>query len=72
MGIYLNPDNNKFFQVINSSVYVDKSQLISFTNERINTEQRYICVSRPRRFGKSVNLAMLSVYYSKGCKSKKI
>ena len=72
MGIYLNPDNNKFFQVINSSVYVDKSQLISFTNERINTEQRYICVSRPRRFGKSVNLAMLSAYYSKGCKSKKI
>ena len=72
MGIYLNPDNSKFFQVINSSVYVDKSQLISFTNERINTEQRYICVSRPRRFGKSVNLAMLSAYYSKGCKSKKI
>ena len=72
MGIYLNPSNESFLQEVNSKIYIDKSQLISFTNERINTEQRYICVSRPRRFGKSVNLAMLSVYYSKGWKSKKI
>ena len=70
MGIYLNPDSSRFLQAVNSKIYVDKSQLISFTNERINTEQKNICVSRPRRFGKSINLAMLAAYYSKGCDSK--
>ena len=72
MGIYLNPDSSRFLQAVNSKIYVDKSQLISFTNERINTEQKNICVSRPRRFGKSINLAMLAAYYSKGCDSKEL
>ena len=72
MGIYLNPDKSRFLQAVNSKIYVDKSQLIAFTNERIGTEQKNICVSRPRRFGKSINLAMLAAYYSKGCRSKKI
>ena len=72
MGIYLNPDNSRFLQAVNSKIYVDKSQLISFTNERIGTEQKSICVSRPRRFGKSINLAMLAAYYSKGCDSKEL
>ena len=70
MGIYLNPNNGRFLRAVNSKIYVDKSQLISFTNERINTEQNNICVSRPRRFGKSINLAMLAAYYSKGCDSR--
>ena len=70
MGIYLNPNNGRFLQAVNSRIYVDKSPLIAFTNERIGTEQKNICVSRPRRFGKSVNLAMLAAYYSKGCDSR--
>ena len=72
MGRYLNPTNESFAEAINSEIYVDKSGLISFTNKKINTSQKYICVSRPRRFGKSTNLAMLAAYYSRGCKSKKI
>jgi len=70
MGIYLNPGNGRFLRAVNSKIYVDKSRLISFTNERINTEQNNICVSRPGRFGKSINLAMLAAYYSKGCDSR--
>ena len=70
MGIYLNPGNERFFQALNSDIYVDKSMLISVTNKKINTEQKYICVSRPRRFGKSMNLGMLAAYYSRGCDSK--
>ena len=70
MGIYLNPNNGRFLQAVNSRIYVDKSPLIAFTNERIGTEQKNICVSRPRRFGKSINLAMLAAYYSKGCDSR--
>ena len=62
MGIYLNPDNKGFWQAIRSKIYVDKSNLIACTNELINTEEKYICVSRPRRFGKSMALKMLAAY----------
>ena len=72
MGIYLNPTNESFIEAVNSEIYVDKSELISFTNKKIRTSQKYICVSRPRRFGKSMNLGMLSAYYSKGCDSKEL
>ena len=72
MGIYLNPGNERFSQALNSDIYVDKSMLISVTNKKLNTEQKYICVSRPRRFGKSMNLGMLAAYYSMGCDSKKM
>ena len=72
MGIFLNPSNDRFRQALNSQIYVDKSELISVTNKRICSEQKYICVSRPRRFGKSVNLGMLAAYYSKGCDSREL
>ena len=72
MGIFLNPGNDSFAEALNSEIYVDKSGLISITNKRIKTKQKYICVSRPRRFGKSVNLGMLAAYYSKGCDSDEL
>ncbi|MDE7424577.1 MAG: ATP-binding protein [Lachnospiraceae bacterium] len=66
MGIYLNPKNKGFQEAINSEIYVDKTGLIACTNHLINTEQKFICVSRPRRFGKSMALKMLAAYYSRG------
>lgn len=72
MGILLNPDNSDFKRAINSKIYIDKSELIKYTNSVINTEQRFICVSRPRRFGKSMAANMLTAYYSKGCDSREL
>lgn len=69
MGIYLNPDNRGFWKAVRSEIYVDKTGLITVTNKCINTEQQHICVSRPRRFGKSMALKMLAAYYSCGCES---
>ena len=69
MGIYLNPDHTDFQIVLNTQIYVDKTELIAHTNHVINTEQRFICVSRPRRFGKSIAANMLTAYYSRGCDS---
>ena len=66
MGTYLNPDNDEFIMALNSKLYVDKSLLISTVNECVRTLQRYMCISRPRRFGKSTALNMLSAYYSRG------
>ena len=69
MSIFVNPGNDKFRQALNSKIYVDKSGLISVTNERLNSEQKYICVSRPRRFGKSIAAKMLCAYYDHTCDS---
>ncbi len=70
MGIYLNPDNEGFREAVDSEIYVDKSELLTYTNKVLGTEQKNICISRPRRFGKSMAAKMLSAYYSKGCDSK--
>ena len=72
MGIYLNPGNQGFKRAIRSEIYVDKTGLIVHTNAKLNTEQQYICVSRPRRFGKSMALNMLAAYYSRGCDSAEL
>ncbi len=72
MGIYINPDNTAFIKAVESEIYVDKSLLISFTNKVINTLQSNICVSRPRRFGKSMAAEMLVAYYSCGSNSRKL
>ena len=65
MGFYLNPSSEKFSMALNSEIYVYKTMLIAYTNKVTATEQRYICVSRPRRFGKSMAANMLAAYYSR-------
>ncbi len=72
MGIYLNPGNISFAKTIRSEIYVDKTGLIACTNEYLNTRDHYLCVSRPRRFGKSMTLEMLAAYYSCGCDSREL
>ena len=58
--------------MISSQLYVDKTGLIDYVNQVLGTEQRMLCVSRPRRFGKSMAVKMLVAYYSKGCDSKQL
>lgn len=70
MGKYINPNNESFKDTINSEIYIDKSGLIGQLNKVIGTEQKFVCVSRARRFGKSVTAGMLKAYYSKGCNSE--
>jgi hypothetical protein len=66
MGSYLNPGGGLFSTCRRSKIYVDKSGLISKTNDVLGTEQRFVCVSRPRRFGKSMAANMLAAYYGRG------
>lgn len=73
MGIYLNPGNEDFYNAANNSrIYVDKTNLIKYTNSVLFGEQKFICVSRPRRFGKSMAANMLTAYYSYGCDSREL
>lgn len=72
MGIYLNPGDDGFRESIRSEIYVDKTGLIACTNRLLDTEEKFVCVSRPRRFGKSMALKMLSAYYSRGYDSGRL
>ena len=72
MGIYLNPGNEGFKSALRSQIYVDKTGLLEYTNSVLDTEQRWVCVSRPRRFGKSMAAEMLVAYYDKSCDSKEM
>ena len=69
MGIYLNPGNENFRRITNADIYVDKTMMISSLNRYIDKGNTYVCVSRPRRFGKTFAGNMLTAYYSKGCDS---
>jgi hypothetical protein len=71
MGIYLNLGNSGF-QSVRNGEYIDKSGLISVVNSTINTEQRCSCVSRCRRFGKSLAAKMLCAYYDQSCNSRSL
>ena len=69
MGNILNPtENNSFIKLANSKKYlfVDKTDFIEHINERINEDNCFLAITRPRRFGKTVTAHMLSAYYSKG------
>ncbi|HAG70520.1 MAG TPA: AAA family ATPase [Lachnospiraceae bacterium] len=72
MGIYLNPGNENFKEMINADIYVDKTMMISVINKYIDKGNKYLCISRPRRFGKTIAGNMLSAYYSKGCDSREL
>ena len=66
MALYLNVGNESFQESLNSLIYVDKSPLIEILNKSIKTKNKYFCLSRPRRFGKSVTAQMICSYYAKG------
>lgn len=68
MGNYLNVGNAGFAAALKGT-YVDKTGLINFINNRLGTKSKLICVSRPRRFGKSFAAQMLCAYYDKSCDS---
>ena len=71
MGIYLNPGNSGFAQICRGE-YIDKTGLISSINQRIGRPDNLICISRPRRFGKSYAAKMLSAYYDCSCDSQEL
>ena len=66
MALYLNVGNESFQESLDSPIYVDKSPLIEILNKSIKTKNKYFCLSRPRRFGKSVTAQMICSYYAKG------
>lgn len=70
MGFYLNPTADGFESLLKTGLYVDKTELIAYVNQALGSDRKLICVSRPRRFGKTSAAKMLEAYYSKGAASR--
>ena len=69
VGVYFNPNNKSFAKDRNYKIYVDKTGLLEFLNDSIETPKNCIALSHARRFGKSHAAAMIDAYYSLGCDS---
>ena len=71
MGTYINVGNSGFQRARNSE-YVDKSGLIGIINQTLCTEKSFSCITRCRRFGKSLAAKMLYAYYDQSCDSRSL
>ena len=72
MGTYLNPGKAAFEEAVNSEIYVDKTEMIGFLNSVVRTKQKYVSVSRPRRFGKTMAADMICAYYDRKADSREL
>ena len=72
MGVYLNPGKETYEDAINSEIFIDKTPMIQYLNTIINTKQKYVSVSRPRRFGKTIAADMICAYYDREADSREM
>ena len=72
MGTFLNPGKNAFKEAVRSEIYVDKTDMIRHLNAVVGTKQKYVSVSRPRRFGKSMAADMICAYYDRTAESRAV
>lgn len=72
MGTYLNPGKSSYEEAIRSEIFIDKSDMIPFLNSVVGTKQKYVSVSRPRRFGKTIAADMICAYYDVCADSRKM
>ena len=72
MGTYLNPGRKAFEEALNSEIYIDKTSMILYLNSIVCTKQKYVSVSRPRRFGKTMAADMICAYYGRAADSREL
>lgn len=72
MGMYLNnrAAYDAYMEISNDPYFIDKSLLLADLFKVMKTSQRYVCITRPRRFGKSIMANMIAAFFSKGCDAK--
>ena len=72
MGIYLNPGRESFEMALKSEIFIDKTEMLHYLNSAVNTQQRYVSVSRPRRFGKTMAADRVCAYYGRDTDSREL
>lgn len=65
MGIFLNSKKPyaDYCETAADMYFVDKSELIAELIEALGKKNRYFCITRPRRFGKSVMANMVGAFF---------
>ena len=65
MGKFLNNKEpyDKFKTVMNGIYFVDKSEILEELIPALQQEQRFFCITRPRRFGKTVMANMIAAFF---------
>ncbi len=71
MRRFLNKGNEKFARFTKTKYFVDKTAFLNKLLE-LDDSEKFVCNSRPRRFGKSVTADMLVAYFSKGADSQSL
>ena len=71
MGIFLNSRSPcaDYREMVSDLYFVDKSMLITELIPALEKKNRYFCISRPRRFGKSVMANMIGAFFGKSMDS---
>lgn len=74
MGNYLNSivPFNSYQTTVSGTYFVDKSPLLDELLPAIGTEERFFCITRPRRFGKSVMANMIAAFFGKAADAENI
>lgn len=72
MGTYLNPGKAAFEEAVNSEIFIDKTEMLGYLNSVVKTKQKYVSVSRPRRFGKTMAADMICAYYDREADSREL
>lgn len=70
MGLFVNPGMGSLLEDMNDDIYVDKSLIIAELNRCYGSRRRFVCVSRPRRFGKTMVGNLVAAYYTRGADAR--
>ncbi len=74
MGLFLNSiaPYDKYKMISQDPYFVDKSAMIEELIPALGREQRFFCIVRPRRFGKTVAANMIGAFFGKARDSKDV
>lgn len=74
MGFFLNSKGPcaDYREMISDSYFVDKSMLIKELLPALGKKNRFFCITRPRRFGKSVMANMVGAFFGKSVDSSEL
>ena len=67
MGQFLNSKEpyDKYKTVMNGTYFIDKTEILEELIPALQQEQRFFCITRPRRFGKTVMANMIAAFFTK-------
>ena len=74
MGMFLNSlvPVNSYQAAVSGKYFVDKSSLLEELIPALGMEERFFCITRPRRFGKSIMANMLGAFFGKSVNAENI